>query len=354
MNVRQQHAEEEEEEEEGGVAEEEENVDDVAGKDDDNDELSSVVEFEDEGEFVILGEDEYEDERRREKLVLKDRARRVREPHRRRKMVLAEPCIPWEYGSNKHDSQKGTGGFGRIRNATTRVHSSTELPADDPTAVPKWNLSNGFATQAGQTPFGAIREQVTKVVEHEGEMKKCCQELLLDQTQTERTLKLWAQSNPEAKNQKLFGCKRPVVSRSVGGRAWTKEELAKSRASMPRLCRVNETSAAQDGRSALGGMVTGYQPSRQATMEVNGLYRTAEDQLESNKFQSWLGGQLLMQNQSKTNGFCAPRDVVNTSYYARVMSEHGGELLAAARRAELLRQKQQEQQQQQQKEADGI
>ncbi|VDM13552.1 unnamed protein product [Wuchereria bancrofti] len=34
----------------------------------------------------------------------------------RRKIIL--PCvIPWEYGTNKYASQKGTGGFGTIRNA---------------------------------------------------------------------------------------------------------------------------------------------------------------------------------------------------------------------------------------------
>lgn len=34
----------------------------------------------------------------------------------RRKIIL--PCvIPWEYGSNKYASQKGTAGFGTIRNA---------------------------------------------------------------------------------------------------------------------------------------------------------------------------------------------------------------------------------------------
>lgn len=38
---------------------------------------------------------------------------------------------------------------------------------------------------------------------------------------------------------------------AVGGRAWSKEELASSRAALPRLARVNETSAARDGRDAI-------------------------------------------------------------------------------------------------------
>nr|CDP91066.1 Bm4393 [Brugia malayi] len=38
----------------------------------------------------------------------------------RRRIIL--PCvIPWEYGTNKYASQKGTGGFGTIRNAS-RFH----------------------------------------------------------------------------------------------------------------------------------------------------------------------------------------------------------------------------------------
>ena len=33
-------------------------------------------------------------------------------------MVLSEPCIPWEYGSNKYESQKGMGAFGQLRDTS--------------------------------------------------------------------------------------------------------------------------------------------------------------------------------------------------------------------------------------------
>jgi hypothetical protein len=82
-------------------------------------------------------------------------------------------------------------------------------------------------------------------------LKKDCQELMIDQRKSDRTLKLWARPNPEAKNQKLFGCKRQIVGMSMGGREWTGEELARSRAAMPRFWRVDETSAAKDGREAI-------------------------------------------------------------------------------------------------------
>lgn len=49
-------------------------------------------------------------------LELQDYAKQQEIKHRR-KVIL--PCvIPWEYGSNKYASQKGTGGFGTIRNAS--------------------------------------------------------------------------------------------------------------------------------------------------------------------------------------------------------------------------------------------
>lgn len=49
-------------------------------------------------------------------LLQQEYANAQAEKHRR-KIVL--PCvIPWEYGTNKYASQKGTGGFGTIRNAS--------------------------------------------------------------------------------------------------------------------------------------------------------------------------------------------------------------------------------------------
>lgn len=49
-------------------------------------------------------------------ITLQEYAKQQEIKHRR-KIIL--PCvIPWEYGSNKYASQKGTGGFGAIRNAS--------------------------------------------------------------------------------------------------------------------------------------------------------------------------------------------------------------------------------------------
>uniref|UniRef100_A0A914H604 Chromo domain-containing protein n=1 Tax=Globodera rostochiensis TaxID=31243 RepID=A0A914H604_GLORO len=297
-----------------GVEEEDEN----RGEEEEEDGLQQQITlFEGSGELVLRDVEEIEEERKREKAILKERMRRVREPHLRRKMVLQEPCIPWEYGSNQFSSQKGSCAFGSIRNSTLKVHSSRELFPGDPTALPRWSRGTGNS-QAGQTPFGMIREQVTRMVEHEGEDKKRCQELLQDPKQTERILKLWARSNPEAKNSRLFGSKRPEKMVSIGGREWSRHELMLSRAALPRLACVNETSAARDGREAIRVVAAG---NRQATMHIAGLDRTERDQLESNKCMSWLGGQLILQTQSGTGGFQTPRDVVSTSYYDRINGE---------------------------------
>ncbi|CAK5086914.1 unnamed protein product [Meloidogyne enterolobii] len=64
-------------------------------------------------------------------------------------------------------------------------------------------------------------------------------------------------------------------------------------------------------------MTTGYIPLRQVTTQICGMNRTEKDQLESNKCLGWLGGQLLLQTQSKTGGFQKPRDVVSTDYYTK-------------------------------------
>ncbi|KAL7071437.1 hypothetical protein ACQ4LE_009499 [Meloidogyne hapla] len=265
--------------------------------------------------------EEYEEERRRERITLLERLRRVREPHLRRKMVLSEPCIPWEYGSNKYESQKGMGAFGQGRDTTIKIYSTKALHGSNSSIIPRFYRASSV-TQSGQSPFGAIREQVTRVVEHEGEPKKRCQEILTDPKQTERILTLWNQPNLEAKYKNpQFGSKRQIIAKSVGGRQFTKKELIESKAALPRLCRVDETSAARDGREAIKGMSTGYVPLRQVTTQISGLDRTEKDQLESNKCLSWLGGQLLLQTQSKTGGFQKLRDVVSTNYYIKEINK---------------------------------
>ena len=176
------------------------------------------------------------------------------------------------------------------------------------------------ATQAGQTPFGSFREHVTKVQEHNDEEKKKINEMLVDPKATERVLKLWSKPNPEAKNDELYGKRRNNISESVGGRRFTHEELIKSRGALPRFQNIQETSAAKDAKFSESHLA-GYQARRQATTVINGLDWTEQNQLDSNRYMAWLGGQLTLQSQSQTGGFQKPRDVVNTSYYARLMSE---------------------------------
>uniref|UniRef100_A0A0M3IT00 Uncharacterized protein n=1 Tax=Ascaris lumbricoides TaxID=6252 RepID=A0A0M3IT00_ASCLU len=56
-------------------------------------------------------------------------------------------------------------------------------------------------------------------------------------------------------------------------------------------------------------------------MHIEGLDRTEQDEIDSNRYMAWLGGQVTLQSQSRTGGFQKPRDVVSTSYYDRVMSQ---------------------------------
>lgn len=59
---------------------------------------------------------------------LQEYQKREAEKHRR-KIIL--PCvIPWEYGTNKYASQKGSGGFGSIRNASKLMCSLGKLSKD--------------------------------------------------------------------------------------------------------------------------------------------------------------------------------------------------------------------------------
>ncbi len=100
-----------------------------------------------------------------------------------RKIVL--PCvIPWEAGSNKFASQKGSKGFGAPRNTSEKrtdthslncpfsalqVSSSRKLSESSDGVVP-WiscpPMKEKYATQAGTTPFGGVREHVCRVLQH--------------------------------------------------------------------------------------------------------------------------------------------------------------------------------------------
>uniref|UniRef100_A0A915CGI5 Uncharacterized protein n=1 Tax=Parascaris univalens TaxID=6257 RepID=A0A915CGI5_PARUN len=240
----------------------------------------------------------------------------------RRKIVL--PCvIPWEYGTNKYASQKGTGGFGTIRNATTVVKSSKELSESNDGVVPWMNCpplrDKELASQSGLTPFGGFREHIAKVQEREGEAKKDINKLVNDPN-SEKILKIWSQPSPQAKNLQSFGKHRDAITTTIGGRRFSQKELNECRAAIPRFQDPRETLAAKAKKPA-EGRATGFHDSRKTVMHIEGLDRTEQDEIDSNRYMAWLGGQVTLQSQSGTGGFQKPRDVVSTSYYDRVMSQ---------------------------------
>ncbi|VDN53933.1 unnamed protein product [Dracunculus medinensis] len=137
---------------------------------------------------------------------LQEYQKREAEKHRR-KIIL--PCvIPWEYGTNKYASQKGSGGFGSIRNATTKIQCSRPLSESNDGVVPRiscpslWDKE--LASQAGLTPFGGIREHAIKVQDREGEPKKDINKLSKDH-KSESILKIWSRPNPHANATQQIG-----------------------------------------------------------------------------------------------------------------------------------------------------
>uniref|UniRef100_A0A1I8AA27 Cytotoxin-associated protein A n=1 Tax=Steinernema glaseri TaxID=37863 RepID=A0A1I8AA27_9BILA len=196
-------------------------------------------------------------------------------------------------------------------------------------------MKEKYASQAGEKPFGGTRNQVTKVKESDNDNGKLINDLIVDKKATERILRKWDQSNPEAKNDQIYGKRRDATINSVGGRRFTPEEISKSRAAIPRFQNVKETAAAQNMKAGEAPTV-GYRSHRQVTTMINGLDRTLQDQLDTNKYMAWIGGQVTLQSQSLTGGFQKPRDVVSTSYYDRLMSERKAELEAEKLRQRLL------------------
>ncbi|GMT33833.1 hypothetical protein PFISCL1PPCAC_25130, partial [Pristionchus fissidentatus] len=267
-----------------------------------------------------------------------DYSRREEEKHRRK--IVLPVVIPWEYGSNKFASQKGTGGFGGARDAKLNIFSSTPLPKNDESTLPKFSAPNpDLANQSGSAPMGKFRDQVQHVKEHDQDDSIEINKMLPDKNKKrDRHLKKWDQPMADAKNNDVFGKQRNIVPNSTGGRRFTSEELSKSRASIPRFRDPRQTIAALAARPG-ESLVTGLTGTRQATMSIEGLERSEQDQLDTNRYMAWLGGQLTLQSQSCTGGFQKPRDVVSNNYYEKVTKKEADPRSLRTRRKEKVEKK---------------
>ncbi|KAI6173916.1 hypothetical protein M3Y98_01133700 [Aphelenchoides besseyi] len=233
---------------------------------------------------------------------------------RRKKIIL--PCvIPMHH-------KKNSGGFSRIRDVKINIQSSSAIVETH--AVPFHicpPLKKSYASQSGSKPFGSFRDQLTYVRENEDEEPKRIHELVVDKKATERVNPRWANSNPDATNEQI-GQIRPTISRPIGGRRFTFEEQLKCRAELPRFQCMKETAAARDAQvNGSQPMASGLHIHRQTITPISGLDRTEQDQLDSNRYMAWLGGQLTLQSQSQTGGFHRQRDVASSTYYNKVANQ---------------------------------
>ncbi len=131
---------------------------------------------------------------------------------------------------------------------------------------------------------------------------------LVDDIASQRVLGRWARSNPEAKNDTMYGRRRDAVAQpAIGGRRFTQEELNKSRAAIPRFYDPRTTPAAITARTGDVNCSTldldynldrvqarsgGLHNHRQVTTSIEGLDRSEQDQLDTNRYMSWIGGQV--------------------------------------------------------------
>uniref|UniRef100_A0A915DK43 Uncharacterized protein n=1 Tax=Ditylenchus dipsaci TaxID=166011 RepID=A0A915DK43_9BILA len=223
-----------------------------------------------------------------------------------------------EYGSNKYACQKGTGGFGTIRRSVPNITSSRHLSESNDGVIP-WHSCpplktklllklailhlEGFESRSPKSRACKAILQFLILIEfyslQENEKKKNIQLLIIDPITSNSFLKLWGQPNPEAK---MTHCMEDT------------DRLA----CLPKFQRFDESSAA---RNCIRGKETSGINRRQVTTLIRGLDMTTQEKLDSNKYMSWVGGQVSLQSQSHTGGFNKTRDVVGLSYYAKLMSE---------------------------------
>uniref|UniRef100_A0A1I7X4A4 Uncharacterized protein n=1 Tax=Heterorhabditis bacteriophora TaxID=37862 RepID=A0A1I7X4A4_HETBA len=123
-------------------------------------------------------------------------------------------------------------------------------------------------TQSGETSFGTIRGQVTRVKD---------------------------------KDRK----RRSTVHNSSGGRRFTQEEIDRSRAAIPRF---------HDPRPIIAKI---KQKNEESTL-IKGIDETPIDQADTNRYLAWLGGQVTL--QSNAGRSAENRAILSKSYYNYLMT----------------------------------
>ncbi|VDM98603.1 unnamed protein product, partial [Thelazia callipaeda] len=216
---------------------------------------------------------------------------KCQEAKHRRKIILPS-VISWEYGSNKYASQKGTTGFGSIRNATTQITSTKQLSESNDGVVPWINCpqlrDKELASQSGLTPFGGIREHSIKVLDKVGEKKKEIHKIINDQAR-EGILKIWSTPNPEAKTDQPFGHHRHAVMEIKGGRQFSQKELNASRAAIPKFQDPRGTLAAKAEKNRSIVPITS---SSQNLTSMENQIKTDANVLDADQYMAWVGGQV--------------------------------------------------------------
>jgi len=71
---------------------------------------------------------------------------------------------------------------------------------------------------------------------------------------SDRLLKKWSQPNPTAKNDRIGSRRSETTTATVGGRRFTKEELIKSRAAIPRFHDPRENAAHNSAGTGVSGV----------------------------------------------------------------------------------------------------
>lgn len=76
------------------------------------------------------------------------------------------PFTPWLYGTNKFDSQRGTGGFLKVRDVLCKMKGGKEIPEEALMACEGFirlqSGTNKLASQRGESAFGARRLEISQ------------------------------------------------------------------------------------------------------------------------------------------------------------------------------------------------
>uniref|UniRef100_A0AC35TK04 Uncharacterized protein n=1 Tax=Rhabditophanes sp. KR3021 TaxID=114890 RepID=A0AC35TK04_9BILA len=223
-----------------------------------------------------------------------------------KKRILLPNVIPWESGSNKFASLKGTLPFGGYRSIVPNIITPPYFKESEETSIPFLTcppLKANIASQKGQRPFGSFRNEICCVTV--GKDKKRVEDCMPNKVKNMAVLPKMRIPNKEAKRDEIFGHFRGQKLEVFGGPQLTEDNAKICDNTLPKFHDVQNTRAAE------------FKKNAQAPLFQSFVSDPKTEQQLSEQYRAWMGGQLTIKSDRPVN----MKKSSNLSFFDKLMSE---------------------------------